>query len=723
MPVIQPWYQSTRELGQPVFLTYWRGFLSERGAYNQKLMQARLEAQDPKHLREMLIQSQKNIAALEEMRAKLQMEDMASRGDVAGMLVRGLGSYITATVNGEARVAEARINSAGRLEEMRLGIEDRARKSVQPGPEVLEDLSAINRRITEEGVAPESSLDVYTSQLADVVDKAREGGDQAQLDGILYAAWRNAEQGGHTAAAAAFAAQLGGAPSGYMQRRYGAVDAAAYDAAVQRAVGAGGLSHQADPIRFFTDVMGAINGPATYPAAPSAGGAASPAAPALSGTGAPAAGGSGGHGPSAPPAAGLLGAMLPPLDLSGVDGALARAKADQDFYFQELQRAREQPYQDGFEINYLTQNSRTRRHPLQDAVDAIAEGKAQNPMAFEGGMDLLARKGGITTSPNRAINQGQGDLAEEHPTPGRIDQIPDGGEFLFAWLGDELREIRQQVAAASTPEEYAAALSRYHTLVEIGEQDLPVLGARQPELFTGLSSASKTAALAKYGAERSAVLVAALEQAEASARSLAYSDQDVHMGELFSEQLATIQAEPDPHKRVEATARLNAATGGLPSTLTGDLSRVLDTRLQGRAATGDLEGLDLDLRDLQKAADRRAAEAYRQKAQINPNRPGVKPPPPAYNATPGEMPVAPGKPGQKEMDIFERALREELQNGSITAAEAAATLTRIRDIEREYARKQAEIEAEAAMPPVPTTQPRPPPLKAPPADHDAHRRR
>jgi len=722
MPVIQPWYQSTYERGAPAGLSYLSAFLSERGAYNRQVMAARLAAQDPKHLREMLVNSQKNIAALEELRARLQLEDAAARGDVAGMLVRALGSYTTAIVNGEARVAEARISQAGRLEGIRLGLDDAARRSVAPGTDAQAALSAASALISEEGVAPEDTEAAYADKLAAVVNDARNSGEQAKVDGVLYAAWKQADREGHTAAARAFSQQLEGNPEGYMGRRYGAVQADQYDAAVQRTLGAGGLGARQDPMDLFYGVFGALQGGniategATYPGdatgsygAGLPGGAARSATPAISSAGVPAVGGGGGKGPPAAASAGLLDTMLPALDLGGVDAALTRERTAQQQIRGDLNRARTQPLNDGFGINYLTQNSRTRPHRAQQVIDAIAETQRRDPLAVEAGFDLLSRKGGPRLSPERAIEAARGDLAEEPPAPGGYQQLADGGDFLYAWLADESREIREALAQAQTPSEYAEATARYGALVETIREDLPVLAARLPGITRVLEGGYTAAANAPDNTTRATALSTALEHLGERARAIAYTDDDIHMGELVAEQLEQTLAIEDPQARVTAAARINTATAMLPTSLTGELGHALDKALNERATTGDLDGLDQDLRQLQAVADRRASESWRQAAErAMPQGPANAPTeaPTAtttYNPQPGDVVTLPADApssmatNQKEMSDYEQMLRRGIEAGEIQPGDAADALTLAYEqdaIQQEIeARRRAEQEA------------------------------
>jgi hypothetical protein len=110
MPVIEPYFDPSFDLGTPFIVSYWAAFLGERSAMNKMIMKQRLQQMDPTERFKLQRQISEDIGKLEERKARIIQSDMEARGRIWNSIVKADGQERVALINAAARAYEANMD-------------------------------------------------------------------------------------------------------------------------------------------------------------------------------------------------------------------------------------------------------------------------------------------------------------------------------------------------------------------------------------------------------------------------------------------------------------------------------------------------------------------------------------------------------------------------------------------------------------------------------------
>jgi len=118
MAVIQPWFDPTRRRAQSAFVTYWDGFITERSSMNKMLLQQHFASMSDEGRSRIENTLDGNIIRLQEARAGLLQEGIASKGDILGRSIAGQYNVMASQAHGQAIIGAAQIGAIVNLTEL-----------------------------------------------------------------------------------------------------------------------------------------------------------------------------------------------------------------------------------------------------------------------------------------------------------------------------------------------------------------------------------------------------------------------------------------------------------------------------------------------------------------------------------------------------------------------------------------------------------------------------
>lgn len=122
MAVIQPTFDPTLDQGSSPILGFFSAFLGERSEVNKAIMKQRLSQADPAYLSELIVENQKAIANLQEMKGRMQLSTNEMRGNFVRDTQQGILDITQAVessrIKSQTDLAVARIGAAEKQAEI-----------------------------------------------------------------------------------------------------------------------------------------------------------------------------------------------------------------------------------------------------------------------------------------------------------------------------------------------------------------------------------------------------------------------------------------------------------------------------------------------------------------------------------------------------------------------------------------------------------------------------
>lgn len=214
MAIVTPWFDASVDVGAPAFLQFWSSFLGQRSEINKQIMQERLAGADPAKLMQLEASMRENIVKLQQAKADLVGQSLASRGKLSreqmvleGKLMDFTKAVLVANINNSGANQRAAAKNVNDLQvQIMKGSQDLAerRQGVAADQEVRSMVSNASRGAPKADAAKAAH---YQSAWREIGNKYPKGSvEEAQAAAMLV---KEAEDTGSPGAARAIRSQVG----------------------------------------------------------------------------------------------------------------------------------------------------------------------------------------------------------------------------------------------------------------------------------------------------------------------------------------------------------------------------------------------------------------------------------------------------------------------------------------------------------------------------------